>query len=531
MARSHPTAPKDETARILDGGFWLVLSMAAVCALLVVLSVFRGLAAPADEGSTIPTAAAAGSTDPAAFLAQPVRSAPPLSLTDQAGRRFQLADLRGSPSFVFFGYTHCPDVCPATIGRIGLAMADVGPGPRAVFVTVDPARDTTAWLAEYVRFLPDGFVGLTGTDAGIADAAAAWGIRYAKVDTGIPDGYAMSHTADVFLVDGAGNLRATFPFGTTDEAMAATLRSVIAHPMAAVSATPPQAPPAPVSSAPATPTTAAVRRLGIVVLSSSIWSGPAGPVILALSDGDVRLADTALRPAVQLTTASGEPVGAPVNAVAVQPRGVAVVFYVATVPIPAPGSWRLSVTADAAPGPASGSVVITALDPGSTPALGGPAPLAHTPTIDDVGGVARAVTTDPAPDLRLSQRSTTDELTDHRPFVLVIDSTRFRVSPACGRAIVMARYLVDRWPDVGFIHLEPYEYDVVTDTAVLRGSLDDPTLTGPAAAWGIGGTPWGARTMPWMFVIDGRGTVRATYQGVIGSDEVDVIVSLIKQGG
>ena len=539
MARPHTTAPEDDTARVLDGGFWLVLSMAAVCALLVVLSVVRGLAAPADEGSTTPTTAASGSIDPNAFLVQPVRSAPPLSLTDQTGQPFRLADLRGSPSFVFFGYTHCPDVCPATIGRIGLAMADVGPGPRAVFVTVDPARDTTAWLAEYLRFLPDGFVGLTGTDAGIADAATAWGIKYARVDTGVPDGYAMSHTADVFLVDGAGNLRATFPFGTTDEAMAATLRSVIAHPMAAVSATPApptpvpsaSAPPTPVSSASATPTTAAVRRLGIVVVSSSIWSGPAGPVILALSDGDVRLADTALRPAVQLTTASGEPVGEPVTAVAVQPRGVAVVSYVATVPIPAPGSWRLSVTTDASAGPATGSVVITALDPGSTPALGGPAPLAHTPTIDDVGGVARAVTTDPAPDLRLSQRSTTDELADHRPFVLVIDSTRFRVSPACGRAIVMARYLLDRWPDVGFIHLEPYEYDVVTDTAVLRGSLDDPTLTGPAAAWGIGGTPWGARTMPWVFIVDGGGTVRAAYQGVIGSDEVDVIVSLIEQGG
>jgi hypothetical protein len=95
----------------------------------------------------------------------------------------------------------------------------------------------------------------------------------------------------------------------------------------------------------------------------------------------------------------------------------------------------------------------------------------------------------------------------------------------------MARYLVDRWPDVAFIHLEPYVYDVVTDTAVLRGSLDDPTLTAPADAWGIGGAPWGARSMPWIFVIDGNGLVRATFQGVIGSDEVDVIVSLIEQGG
>jgi protein SCO1 len=534
MARPRTTpASDDESARILDGGFWLVLGMAGICGLLVVLSVVRGLASSGTDGSSTPTSSLAA-VDPNAYLVQPVRPAPPLSLTDQTAQPFQLADLRGSPTFVFFGYTHCPDVCPATIGTIGLAMADVGPGPRAVFVTVDPARDTPEWLTEYIRFLPAGFVGLTGTDARIADAATAWGVKYARVDTGVSDGYAMSHTADVFLVDSAGDLRARFPFGTTDKAMAATLRAVIAHPIAAVSGAPTE--PAPSSPGAASATLGPARsepagRLGIVVKSSSIWSGAAAPVILALTDDGVPLADTSLRPSVQLTTASGEPAGAPVAAVAVQPPGVAAVSYVASVPIPASGSWRLTVTAGSTTGPASNSVVITALDPGTTPAIGGPAPTAHTPTLDDVGGVARAVTTDPAPDLRLSQRSTTDALADRQPFVLVADSTRFRVSPACGRAIVMARYLVDRWPDVAFIHLEPYVYDVVTDTAVLRGSLDDPTLTAPADAWGIGGAPWGARSMPWIFVVDGKGIVRATFQGVIGSDEVDVIVSLIAQGG
>ena len=147
-----------------------------------------------------------------------------------------------------------------------------------------------------------------------------------------------------------------------------------------------------------------------------------------------------------------------------------------------------------------------------------------------MGGDPRAVTTDPAPDPRLSQTSTTDALAAGQPFVLVIDSTKFRVSPACGRAIIMARYLLDRWRDVAFIHLEPYRYSVVTDTPVLAGSLDDPTLTDPAAAWGIGGAPWGPRSMPWVFVIDGHGVVRAKYQGVMGSADVDVMISLIEQG-
>jgi hypothetical protein len=177
-----------------------------------------------------------------------------------------------------------------------------------------------------------------------------------------------------------------------------------------------------------------------------------------------------------------------------------------------------------------GSADVAVLDPGATAALGAPAPTAHTPTLDDVGGLARAVTTDPAPDLRLSQTSTTDALAAHRPFVLVIDSWKFKVTSACGRALVMARYLVDRWTDVSFIHLEPLAYDVITDTPVLRGSLADPTLTDAAAAWGLAGAPWGPRSMPWVFVVDGEGIVRAKAEGVMGSDDVDVILSMIAAG-
>jgi protein SCO1 len=520
-----------ETERALDGGFWLVVGLAVICAVLILLSIVRTMSAPgvgvasASPGAGTESASPSPSTSSAwsSYLVEPVRPAPRLALTSQDAQPFSLSHLRGSPAFVFFGYSHCPDVCPATIGTIGLAMEAVGEAPRAVFVTIDPARDTVAWLAEYVRFLPAGFVGLTGTDAEIGTAAAAWGVQYAKVETGATADYAMSHTADVFLVDAAGNLRARFPFGTEAAAMAETYRAVVASPVAAASA----------ESSASTPVTTAspASALEVTVVSSSVWAGTAGPVILTLAQDGERIDDPDLRPTVQLTTPDGDPVGAPVTAVAVRPPGVTTVSYVATLPIPDPGAWRLTISVDLAGSPATGAVAISALDQGETARIGEPAPTAHTPTLADVGGVARAVTTDPAPDLRLSQRSTTDALADGQPFVLVIDSTKFRVSPACGRAIIMARYLLDRWPTVGFIHLEPYVYDVVTDTPLLRGSLDDPTLTDPANAWGIGGAPWGARSMPWVFVVDGQGIVRAAYQGVVGSDEVDVIVSLIEQGG
>jgi hypothetical protein len=124
-----------------------------------------------------------------------------------------------------------------------------------------------------------------------------------------------------------------------------------------------------------------------------------------------------------------------------------------------------------------------------------------------------------------------DALADGQAFVLVIDSTRFRTTTACGQAIIMARFLVDRWRDVGFIHLEPYRYSVVASTPVLDGSLDDPTLTEPAAAWGFGEAPWSPEWMPWIFVVDGDGIVRAKYQGVMGTADVDVMVALIEQGG
>lgn len=512
-----------EAERVLDGGFRLVVGLAVICAVLILLSMVRAMSGSGSgAGAASASPSPSASTVPSSYLVEPVRDAPRLALTSQDARPFALTDLRGSPAFVFFGYSHCPDVCPATIGTIGLAMEAVGSGPRAVFVTIDPSRDTVEWLAEYVRFLPAGFVGLTGTEAEIGTAATAWGVQYAKVETGVAADYAMSHTADVFLVDAAGNLRARFPFGTDAEAMATTYRAVVASPVAATSAEPSSTPVATASPA---------GSLEVTVVSSSVWAGSAGPVILTLARDGALIDDPTLRPTVQLTTPDGDPVGAPITAVPVQPPGVSTVSYVATLPIPDPGAWWLSVDADLADGPASGTIAVTALDQGETARIGEPAPTAHTPTLDDVGGVARAVTTDPAPDLRLSRRSTTDALADGQPFVLVIDSTKFRVSPACGRAIIMARYLLDRWPGVGFIHLEPYVYDVVTDTPLLRGSLDDPTLTDPASAWGIGGAPWGARSMPWVFVVDGHGIVRAAYQGVVGSDEVDVIVSLIEQGG
>jgi protein SCO1/2 len=514
------------------GQFLLVLGAATVA--LVGLSVMRGLS---PRGQVEPT------PNLAAFLVPEVKAAPPIELIDARAKPFTLESLRGTGVLVFFGYTHCPDVCPATIGIVGQVLASVGPGVRAVFVTVDPARDTPASLAEYVKYLPEGFAALTGSAAQIRTAADAWGVRYARVDASKPETYSMTHTASVYLVDQAGLLRAEFPFGTQPEPMSEVVRDVLATPIA--TATPPTAPPPPTATPkPVAPTAGAatpgaslaptanpIPDLRAEVVSSAVWAGGRSPVILALLDASGRLNDLGARVEVRLISSDGVPAGPALVAIPVQPFGLTEVSYVATLDIPSPGWWGLSVAVQRAGAAGTASTKVAVLDPGATTVLGGEAPAVRTPTLADVGGYAREITTDPAPDLRLSATSTVDALAGHETFVLVIDSTKFRTSPACGKALVMARYLQDRWREVPFIHLEPFEYDVVTDTPVLVGTLSAPTLVAAASAWGIGGPPWGVTSMPWVFVVDGNGVVRAKYQGVIGSADIDVIIAMVLAGG
>jgi protein SCO1/2 len=175
-----------------------------------------GVTAPATPGVTAPVATVDLPTpDPAdpTPIAADGRLAPApqdLVVGDQA---FDLADLRGHPVLLFFGYTHCPDVCPMTIGELVVALGE-RPDARAVFISIDPERDTPESLAKWVSFLPEGFVAVTGSPAAIRQAADAWGVRYARVDSGSAAGYSMSHTAFVYLIDAEGRHRSTFPFGT-----------------------------------------------------------------------------------------------------------------------------------------------------------------------------------------------------------------------------------------------------------------------------------------------------------------------------
>ncbi len=122
------------------------------------------------------------------------------------GAPFTEESLRGAPSAVFFGFTHCPEVCPTTLGEIGTwqeALAEAGEDPlRVFFVTVDPQRDTEEVLGEYVSWVPD-VVGVTGQQDQLDKALKAFRIYASRVP--LDDGdYTMDHSASVLLFDRRG---------------------------------------------------------------------------------------------------------------------------------------------------------------------------------------------------------------------------------------------------------------------------------------------------------------------------------------
>lgn len=137
-------------------------------------------------------------------------------LTDHMGRPYSLGDLRGKPALVFFGFTHCPDVCPTTLVKLAqIKKTTAISGLRVLFVTVDPARDTPKAVGLYVHAFDPDFIGLTGDNQAIVKLAAEFGVAVNKVD--LPGGdYTMDHSAVVFLLNDRAQIAAVFtpPFDT-----------------------------------------------------------------------------------------------------------------------------------------------------------------------------------------------------------------------------------------------------------------------------------------------------------------------------
>jgi len=152
------------------------------------------------------------------------------TLTDQKGAPITEEALRGHPSVVFFGFTHCPEVCPTTLFELAgwlKTMGDSGKNLNAYFVTVDPERDTPQIMNSYVSNFSDRITGITGDPDKVHAMAKAFGIYWKKVDTGDGD-YTMDHTASVLLLNAKGEFAGTIAYGESADTAIAKLKRLAA---------------------------------------------------------------------------------------------------------------------------------------------------------------------------------------------------------------------------------------------------------------------------------------------------------------
>ena len=144
----------------------------------------------------------------------PARPAPEFSLHGSDGGEVALARYRGKVVLMAFGYTSCAAVCPITLATLAEARKRLGPAAGAVqviFVTVDPERDDAAHMKDFLAAFDPSFIGATGTPDALAAVRQNYGVTAIKHGTG--DDYVMDHSSSIYLIDGAGKLRALMPFG------------------------------------------------------------------------------------------------------------------------------------------------------------------------------------------------------------------------------------------------------------------------------------------------------------------------------
>ena len=152
-------------------------------------------------------------------------------LTNQRGERMRLSDFAGRALVMFFGYTFCPDVCPATLARVREVKAALPPEDAArftgVLVSVDPARDSPQRLGQYVEFFDPAFVALTGSEDELEDVARRYGARFMIPEGQPEDSYLVNHSSIAYLIDPAGHVRALYYGDEPIDAIASNVRQVL----------------------------------------------------------------------------------------------------------------------------------------------------------------------------------------------------------------------------------------------------------------------------------------------------------------
>jgi protein SCO1/2 len=200
----------------MSNRYWISVGAIAVVAAMVGVYVSRLVNQPAVPALESGTA-----------LPQP-RVLAPFALVDTENAPATPATLRGHPTLVFFGFTHCPDVCPNTLGLLAIvqkqvALAGTGlAGLEVALISVDPERDTPEQLGRYVSSFGGDFIGLTGSAPEIVNVTRAFGVASARVDLG-GGNYTMDHSATVFALDSNARIVAVFTPPLRAEALARDL--------------------------------------------------------------------------------------------------------------------------------------------------------------------------------------------------------------------------------------------------------------------------------------------------------------------
>jgi len=153
-----------------------------------------------------------------------------LNLTDHTGKPRALSDFKGKVVALFFGYTHCPDVCPTTLNDMKQSKKLLGANAselQVLFVTLDPERDTQALLAEFVPAFDPSFIGLYGTKEQTAAVLKDFKIFAAKVENKGRSGYTIDHSAGVYVFDKTGKIRLYVDYGTKPDMIASDIQKLL----------------------------------------------------------------------------------------------------------------------------------------------------------------------------------------------------------------------------------------------------------------------------------------------------------------
>ena len=158
------------------------------------------------------------------------KAAPMTSLVYDNGEPVDLEPLRGEVVLIYFGYTHCPDLCPTMLSTVDASLDGLGDRADRVhtfMVTVDPTRDDQEYVGDYVRFFDDRFRGVWGSEQDVRLVATKYGVHFEYDEPDEDGNYLVAHTASLMAIDTDGVLRVVYPVGVTEEQLTSDLRELL----------------------------------------------------------------------------------------------------------------------------------------------------------------------------------------------------------------------------------------------------------------------------------------------------------------